>query len=676
MIPRIALLVFLLGSGLVSGADYRFSLDGRTLDPGILPVAGTRKGDLVPGDIGRVGPFPFVLGPPGHYQFQFGGVDKTTLICRIDKDPPRCVAVKITESQNHPGRRPVLVNPLAAMTMEERAQIRGILIDTDAADWHEILKTEGLDWHRTALTLDYQYDGQDHRLLPELPSDLRYLSISCEGVTGLKGIDSLRGNNKLHFLDLRLYDQSVDLSSICTNPDLVNLSISGGSLESVNELARLSSIKFLKLRRTENLHSIDFVSAMPELRVFKVDSTAVTDLRPLSGCLQLRLLSASSTLVKHLPDARNLAYLRDVRVLDTPPATRQNEATTLQKARPASTVQVSWEDALRAGLVRADRLSLRTISDQRQRDRHRDSPVEIQGAENVQRLIATMRITPRNSGSYRMSHSDYQLDFYEGERLVATMGLHHGRFLRWHRGRWPGDAELTIPAARSLCDLLAGGGHEDPQRELRQAIARKRARVKNWEPSIRSFEKADQEFPPSKNSILLTGSSSIRKWNLKESFPGKPMINRGFGGSELSDAILYFDRIVLPHRPRVIFLYAGDNDIERGKSAQQVVEDYKAYAQLIRQKIPGTKLGFIAIKPSIKRWHLWPEMALANRTIQSICETEENSYYIDIVSPMLNSEGFLHGDFFAKDNLHLSEKGYQAWTRVLSRWLEEHDPGS
>ena len=130
------------------------------------------------------------------------------------------------------------------------------------------------------------------------------------------------------------------------------------------------------------------------------------------------------------------------------------------------------------------------------------------------------------------------------------------------------------------------------------------------------------------------------------------MLNRGFGGSELSDAILYFDRIVLPHRPRVILLYAGDNDIERGKSAQQVVEDYKAYSQLIRQKIPGTKLGFIAIKPSIKRWHLWPEMAMANRIIQSICETEENSYYIDIVSPMLNSEGLLHGDLFAKDRLH------------------------
>ena len=203
-----------------------------------------------------------------------------------------------------------------------------------------------------------------------------------------------------------------------------------------------------------------------------------------------------------------------------------------------------------------------------------------------------------------MSNGDFQLYFHEGNKLVATLGLHQGRFLRWHRGRWPGDAELSIPAARILCDLLASTGQEQPRKDLRQAVAVKRARVKNWDPSIRSFEKADQESRPRARRLLLTGSSSIRKWDLQKSFPGKQMINRGFGGSELSDAILYFDRIVLPHDPRVVFLFAGDNDIERGKSAQQVVEDYKAYSQLIREKAPNTRFAFISIKPSLKRWHL------------------------------------------------------------------------
>ena len=91
------------------------------------------------------------------------------------------------------------------------------------------------------------------------------------------------------------------------------------------------------------------------------------------------------------------------------------------------------------------------------------------------------------------------------------------------------------------------------------------------------------------------------------------MINRGFGGSELSDAIRYFDRIVLPYRPRIIFLYAGDNDIQRGKTAKQVVADYQAFARRVHRERPSTQFAFIAIKPSIKRWHLWPEMALANQ---------------------------------------------------------------
>lgn len=675
MILPFALLVLMLGSGLLPGKDYRFSLNDREFDPRILPVVGTRKGDYKPGDIGRVGNFPFVLSSPGHYQFHVGGHGDTKLFCRIDEGPTHCVGVYVTSPRTAAGRSPSLINPLHEMTPLERSQLWGIRVDMEPSAWHAILHTTGLEWNRTALRLEYTYNGKSQRVLPALPTDLCYLILSCEGVTGLNKLTGLRANKKLRFLDLQLYDQTIDLSSIFPNPGLVNLSISGGSLESIDQLAKLSAIKFLKLRGTGNLNSVSFVSSMPELRVFKVDSTNVTDLRLLSSCPQLRLLSASDTAAERLPDGRTLPHLRDVRLLDTPAAGRREEVEMLRRTSPACAVQASWEEALRARLARANRLSISACSFHLLPERNRDFLVEITDLQEVQQVISQMRINPRNSGSYCMSNGDFQLYFHEGDKLVATLGLHQGRFLRWHRGRWPGDAELSIPAARILCDLLASTGQEQPRKDLRQAIAVKRARVKNWDPSIRSFEKADQESRPRARTLLLTGSSSIRKWDLQKSFPGKQMINRGFGGSELSDAILYFDRIVLPHDPRVVFLYAGDNDIERGKSAQQVVEDYKAYSQLIREKAPNTRFAFISIKPSLKRWHLWPEMALANRMIESICETDNYSYYIDIVGPMLDSEGLLRENLFAGDGLHLSEKGYHEWTRVISQWLDQNDPG-
>ena len=58
-----------------------------------------------------------------------------------------------------------------------------------------------------------------------------------------------------------------------------------------------------------------------------------------------------------------------------------------------------------------------------------------------------------------------------------------------------------------------------------------------WEKTIAAFEKQDQEKPPPKNAVLFVGSSSIRLWDLKKSFPELTTINRGFGGSQIADAV-------------------------------------------------------------------------------------------------------------------------------------------
>ena len=51
--------------------------------------------------------------------------------------------------------------------------------------------------------------------------------------------------------------------------------------------------------------------------------------------------------------------------------------------------------------------------------------------------------------------------------------------------------------------------------------------------------------PPPTNAILFVGSSSIRVWpNLAATFPNHPVLNRGFGGSQMSEVLFYFDRVV------------------------------------------------------------------------------------------------------------------------------------
>lgn len=191
-----------------------------------------------------------------------------------------------------------------------------------------------------------------------------------------------------------------------------------------------------------------------------------------------------------------------------------------------------------------------------------------------------------------------------------------------------------------------------------------------WESSIAAFEKQDQENPPPKGGILFVGSSSIRGWDLDEYFPNLPVVNRGFGGSQVADSVHFADRIVLPHRPRIIVLYAGDNDVAAGKSPQQVFADYKRFVETVHAALPKTRIVFIAIKPSLKRWSLWEKMREANGLVEEKTRADKRLEFVDVAKPVLGSDGKPIPEIFKSDGLHLNAQGYKLWTSLLMPYLK------
>jgi hypothetical protein len=120
-----------------------------------------------------------------------------------------------------------------------------------------------------------------------------------------------------------------------------------------------------------------------------------------------------------------------------------------------------------------------------------------------------------------------------------------------------------------------------------------------FENEILAFEAADRASPPPSNAVLFVGSSTIRLWpDVQRDFPDIPTLNRGFGGSSIPDVLLYMDRIVLPYRPRTIVFYGGDNDLANGRTTEQVIRDFEAFASRVRGQLPKAKIVFLAIKPS------------------------------------------------------------------------------
>ena len=191
-----------------------------------------------------------------------------------------------------------------------------------------------------------------------------------------------------------------------------------------------------------------------------------------------------------------------------------------------------------------------------------------------------------------------------------------------------------------------------------------------WEAEIRNFEESDRRNPPAEGAVLFVGSSSIRLWeSLAEDFPGVKVINRGFGGSEIADSTFYAERIVTPYRPKMVVLYAGDNDLANGKTPRQVFEDYKKFVSRVHRKLPAAKIAFIAIKPSPARASLLQSQKDANALIKEYASRDKRLIYIDVFTPMLGGDGSPRPELFGPDKLHMNREGYSLWKSVISPYI-------
>jgi len=188
---------------------------------------------------------------------------------------------------------------------------------------------------------------------------------------------------------------------------------------------------------------------------------------------------------------------------------------------------------------------------------------------------------------------------------------------------------------------------------------------------MKAFAEWDSKNAAPAHPVLFVGSSTVRLWRTRDSFPQWPVINRGFGGSHISDVLHFADRVVLPYEPQVIVFYAGDNDITSGKSAERVLADYRRFTALVHARRPQTRIVFLGIKPSRSRWTLWPEMKKANDLIQELGRNDPRLLFADLSAPLLGSDGLPRPELFLADRLHLSPKGYEVWSQALAPVLEK-----
>jgi lysophospholipase L1-like esterase len=190
-----------------------------------------------------------------------------------------------------------------------------------------------------------------------------------------------------------------------------------------------------------------------------------------------------------------------------------------------------------------------------------------------------------------------------------------------------------------------------------------------WEKELAAFDAADKTAPPPLGEVVFVGSSSIQRWDLAKAFPDLKTINRGISGSELGDAVRLVDRLVLAYSPRLVVVYAGDNDIAGGRTSEEVAVQFERLVYRIHAKLPQTRIVFIGLKPSPLRWAQVDRMRMANEMIRAYCGHDDLVGFVDVDQAMLGWDEKPRKELFLSDGLHMTPEGYQVWSFLLKPYL-------
>lgn len=189
-----------------------------------------------------------------------------------------------------------------------------------------------------------------------------------------------------------------------------------------------------------------------------------------------------------------------------------------------------------------------------------------------------------------------------------------------------------------------------------------------FEEAVRAFEAEDRAAMPPEGAIVVTGSSSIRRWHLTLQRDLAPLtaIPRGFGGSTMQDVEHFLDRIVLPYKPRAVVIYEGDNDTGAyGVPPAEIAGRLEAIVQRIHAALPAARVYVMSVKPSLARAAAWDRAQETNALYRRLAAGNELVSYIDVATPFLRADGKVMDDVFIEDGLHLNEKGTRIWAAAV-----------
>lgn len=455
---------------------FRFTLNGKHIEPPIWHVEGSDG--PAPGDITVVNRLALTLDEPGSYDFE--GQQQDHLLYRVMPGGGKVLVACRVDTRADTGLEHRLVN----MGEADLRQLRGVTLERWSPALEALLHKLDLDRVMVVLEKGAMLDGGNR--LPTLPATLHHLELVSSSSGGFEDVSQLRRLRELRFLALRsISPERFDFATVEGLP-LEYLSLPRcREAQQVQALGSLTSLKTLIADTCDYVGRADWLSGLVELRQLRVGQIRSLDrklivplnLKSLEALPKLRSLDAAVSPVAELPQI-TLPALKSANLLLA--MVNEGKVNRFAEMNPQCEVRRSLNAVLAPVLKSADRLKVRTGGLCHRREDREVTFHDTRDLRIIAELAAHLEVSDSKDGFHCMCCGEPVFEFYRGDELVAAIGFHHGKSIRWRGGEWPSDGVLTDRAAAYLQDWLARHGHARAKEEMdmleRRASAEERRR--------------------------------------------------------------------------------------------------------------------------------------------------------------------------------------------------------
>ena len=188
--------------------------------------------------------------------------------------------------------------------------------------------------------------------------------------------------------------------------------------------------------------------------------------------------------------------------------------------------------------------------------------------------------------------------------------------------------------------------------------------------------KAIAETPQPRTSVLYFGDSFVDMYHWEtfaEDVNDAQAVNVGIGGTKIQQWIDRFDDYILRYDPEKVVMHIGINDIDGGTSGEAAFALLEKLFVLFAEKLPDTEIYYISVSPSVNYWERHEEVDVVNKLVAELGANNEKLHFIDLASELYNEDGSYVREELYADGLHLNEKGYAIWNRLIGQALADKE---